>query len=358
LLIVSLAACGGEESSEQEQTAGSSAFNTAAEATTGESIQETAEEIAGDAAKEIVGDAAGVIAGEAAEAVAEDMVGDIAGEVEGLIPDEAEALIPEDAIDAIAEEAEKLLTAETPVPEQSGEEAAPPEAEDNSELAAAFAEATAAALAIEETRVAAEQTRVFEDFEAEAALMPIKSELALLGIDPNQGELGFTHPPISLVVNDPDESDFANRNALTVARDFVMAADVSWQSNFTESGCGFAVRSDGNEESPSLYLISLTPNQGGHVIFAEQIAGEIDASSSTDINAAGSDPLFQNEPGAKNRLLVVGRGQEFSIYSNGTKLRTVTGKAGLEEGFVAFIAVNRSGGIQCDFDNAWLWKLN
>ncbi|MFN2106592.1 MAG: hypothetical protein ACK2UJ_17075, partial [Candidatus Promineifilaceae bacterium] len=59
-----------------------------------------------------------------------------------------------------------------------------------------------------------------------------------------------------------------------------------------------------------------------------------------------------------NRLLVVGRGQEFTIYSNGTRLRTVHGKAGFDEGFVAFVAINKSGGIRCDFNNAWLWKLN
>lgn len=222
----------------------------------------------------------------------------------------------------------------------------------------AAATATARASELAATSAAAEQANAASQLATSEALAPILEELASLGVDPNQGQLGFVHPPISLEVTEFESTDFANRNAFTVAQDFVMAADVTWESRFAESGCGFVVRSDGEEEAPSQYIIGLTRGAQGHVLFAEQIAGEVDLSDVTDIYANGIDPRFEWQSGTTNRIVVVGRGQEFTIFSNGARLGTITAKAGFEEGFVAFIAVNRSGGIKCDYDNAWLWKLN
>jgi 4-methylaminobutanoate oxidase (formaldehyde-forming) len=111
-----------------------------------------------------------------------------------------------------------------------------------------------------------------------------------------------------------------------------------------------------------VYLLVLvdgmTRGAQGHVLFAEQVQGDVDLNLVTDIYANGIDPQFEWQNDTTNRMAVVGRGQEFTLYSNGTRLGTVTGKAGFEEGFVAFIAVNRSGGIRCDYDNIWLWRMN
>ena len=196
------------------------------------------------------------------------------------------------------------------------------------------------------------------DVEQAAVLEPIKAEVATYGVDPSGGNLGFTHPPITIEENDFEDFDWRNQNLLTVARDFVLAADVTWNSAFAESGCGFAVRSDGDEENPSQYLIGLTRGAQGHVLFANQKEGDVDLNQVTDIYANGIDPQFEWQNDTTNRIAIVGRGQDFTIYSNGTRLGTITGQLGLEEGFVAFFALNRSGGVRCDFDNAWLWRMN
>jgi hypothetical protein len=133
---------------------------------------------------------------------------------------------------------------------------------------------------------------------------------------------------------------------------------VTWQSRFAESGCGFVVRSDGEEEALNQYIVGMTRGSMGHVLFAEQVAGDVDLSDVTDIYANGIDPLFEWQSDTTNRLAVVGRGEEFTIFSNGTRLGTVMGTRGFDEGFVAFIAVNRSGGIRCQYDNAYLWKFD
>ncbi len=247
-------------------------------------------------------------------------------------------------------------TAEQPVETEQEADAGPPP--EDPALQEAGATATARAVELAATSAAASQANEAAQAATADALAPIQEELAMLGVDPSQGELGFTHPPISLEVTEFEGTAFANRNAFTVAQDFVMAADVTWESRFAESGCGFVVRSDGEEESPNQYIIGLTRGAEGHVLFAEQVAGDVDLSDVTDIYANGIDPRFEWKSGTTNRLVVIGRGQEFNIYSNGTYLGTVNGKAGFEEGFVAFIAVNRSGGIKCDYNNAWLWKIN
>ncbi len=219
-------------------------------------------------------------------------------------------------------------------------------------------QATQTANALRQTAEAEQVAIAAADAEHAATLEPIRAEVATYGVDPSQGNLGFTHPHISIEENDFEEVEWRNQNLYTVAQDFVLAADVTWNSAFAESGCGFVVRSDGEEEGPSQYLIGLTRGAQGHVLFAEQVQGDVDLNLVTDIYANGIDPQFEWQNDTTNRIAIVGRGQEFTIYSNGTRLGTITGQAGFEEGFVAFFALNRSGGIRCDFDNAWLWRMN
>ncbi len=218
--------------------------------------------------------------------------------------------------------------------------------------------ATEAADALRLTAEAEQAAATATETARAATLEPIRAEVATYGVDPNQGNLGFIHPPVSIEENDFEDFDWRNQNLFTIARDFVLVADITWNSAFAESGCGFVVRSDGDEENPSSYLVGLTRGAQGHVLFAEQVEGDVDLNLVTDIYANGIDPKFEWQNDTTNRIAVVGRGQEFTIYSNGTRLGTITGQAGFEEGFVAFFAVNRSGGIRCDFNNAWLWRMN
>jgi len=197
-----------------------------------------------------------------------------------------------------------------------------------------------------------------EDINATATAVAVAQELVTFGIDPPRGELAWTHPQIVLEVNDFENYNYANKNLLTVAQDFVLAADVTWNSRYAESGCGFVVRSDGEEEKLNQYIVGLTRGAQGHVFFTEQIDGEVDLDLLTDYYANGIDPRFEWQNDTTNRIAIIGQGQEFTLYSNGTLLGTVTAQAGFEEGFGAFITVNRSGGIRCQFDNAYLWKLN
>lgn len=224
-------------------------------------------------------------------------------------------------------------------------------------LATAQAEATAAAV----DRAAAQATATAEAAAAVAAdaarEQPIREALPLYGVDPNEGRLGWIHEPLLIDVEGFQQYTYRNMFAGTVARDFVMSADITWNTQFGTTGCGFVIRSDGNEDAVSQYLVIATRGAQGHVGFIVQEAGEVITDDSVDIYANGIDPLFEWQNDTTNRLTVVGRGDNFRIYTNDTLIGELEGGYGYNEGFVAFVALNESGNTRCQFDNAWLWLL-
>ena len=138
----------------------------------------------------------------------------------------------------LAQEAEQPAAVEQVVESQTAdgqttEEPPPPEEQPAQEVAeepTVDAPATEAAEALRQTAEAEAAASAAAQAERAAAIEPIRAEVASYGVDPNQGDLGFTHPPISIEVTDFEDSDFANQNLLTIARDFVLAADVTWNS--------------------------------------------------------------------------------------------------------------------------------
>lgn len=245
----------------------------------------------------------------------------------------------------------------------------------------------------------------------QTALAPIRGELSLYGLDPNLGQLGWIHPPLTLEVDEYRGSKFDTAFPLTVASDFVMASDITWDTEYGGSGCAFVFRSDGNKEQPSQYIVAASRISNGRVFFAVMSQGELVVAR--DFYANGIDPKFDASNGATNHLAVVGQGSTFTIYSNGTRLGEVDPNDPLpplalpdpplrpllmadpavaaayrqslaeyqrlvnrlkeeynqrlrlwekmdkdfDRGFVALGVVAESGRTQCEFTNAWLWIL-
>jgi hypothetical protein len=205
--------------------------------------------------------------------------------------------------------------------------------------------------------------------------------------------------------------DYVNQFLATVARDFVVSSDITWNTQYGTSGCGFVLRSDGNKNALNQYLVISTRGASGHVVFGTMSQGDL--VSGRDIYAYGIDPSFNSANDATNRLTVVGRGNLFSIYSNDTLIGEVDPAApvrlpGLppvpkqpantgdvdamnlfkrqvaeqqvvatqitadfqkrqreaagaekyfERGFVAMVVLSESGRSVCTFNNTWLWLI-
>jgi hypothetical protein len=245
-----------------------------------------------------------------------------------------------------------------------------------------------------------------------SAEAPIRAELAQYGVDPSQGRVGWIHPPVSLEVEGFMQYDYVNYFISTLASDFVVSADITWDAIGSASGCGFVLRSDGNEKALNQYLAILTRVGSGHILFGTMANGEV--VTGQDIYAYNIDPAFDWQNNATNRFTVVGRGNLFSIYTNGTLVGEIDPTAPpklpplppepeqpvdtsnaeamaafalkkaeheavveqiradfrarqqafknadkvFERGFIAMVALSQSGRkATCQFDNAWLWLM-
>lgn len=295
---------------------------------------------------------------------------------------------------------------------QTATAAASGEISSDESVATAQVEATEQSIA----NVATQTAEAIVDEEGAAAtaqvVEPIRAELPKYGVDPNQGELAWIHPPEVLELEGYQQFDYANQFLGTVAKDFVVSADITWNTDFGTSGCGFVLRSDGDQEAPNQYMSLATRGSSGHVIFATVLDGEI--VTGRDIYAYGLDPNFDWRNDTTNRLTIVGQGNEFFVYTNDTLIGEIDPSAPppqpyippppvepadlsdavamekfqkekqeydevvkqiradhsarvssfepeetiFEKGFIAFVAASESGTTTCKFDNAWLWLIN
>lgn len=268
----------------------------------------------------------------------------------------------------------------------------------NAPIETAQAEATAQSQFLDATQAA--QDALSEEARAATAtaFAPYIANLPLYRVDPSKGRPGWIHPPVTLEIDGFLQYDYLNQFIATVARDFVISSDITWNTQYGTSGCGFVLRSDGNKNALNQYLVIVTRGASGHVVFTTMSDGEI--VSGRDIYAYGKDPNFNWGNNVTNRLTVVGRELLFSIYSNDTLIGEVDPTApvtlpgippvpqvggGIEEqqavatqitanyqarqreaanaekaferGFVALVVLSESGRSVCTFDNTWLWLI-
>ncbi len=272
------------------------------------------------------------------------------------------------------------------------------------------AEATAFSQSSSETQAAQGALGSDAQTATAAAFAPILAELPKYDVDPLAGRPGWVHPPVTLEVEGFMNYDYVNHFITTLAQDFVISADITWDAIGSESSCGFVMRSDGNDDAMDTYLATISRVASGHFLFLTVAKGEV--VTGQDIYAQDLDPAFDWQNKATNRLTVVGRGNHFWIYTNGTLIGDVDpsappvlvlppepkqpkgsdpvamaafqlAKASFEEetrlvkaeyrarmkalknadttfdrGFMALVALSRAGTkATCQFENAWLWLI-
>lgn len=149
---------------------------------------------------------------------------------------------------------------------------------------------------------------------ATAALSaPVMEELAVYGVDKSAGYVAWTHSPVSLSADGYHVSNSANDYADLSVKDFVLAADITWDTKYSESGCGFAFRSNG-QDAPNQYRVVLTRSTDGHLFFNAISNGKVANFRDFYVNLLDAD--FDWNVGAINHLAVVMRGNSIRIYSN------------------------------------------
>ena len=282
----------------------------------------------------------------------------------------------------------------------------------NAPIETAQADATANAQSIDATQTALALLGADVQAATANAIAPILAELPVYGVDPAAGRVGWIHPPVTLEVEGFMQYDYINNFISILASDFVVSADITWDAIGAASGCGFVLRSDGNENALNQYLTIMTRVASGHILFGTMAEGEV--VTGQDIFAQGRDRNFDWQNGATNRLTVVGRGDRFWIYTNGSLIGEIDPGAPplapnlppeperpadtsdaqamatylqqqaeyavvveqiqadfrarrralanadttFERGFIAMVALSQSGRkTVCQYDNAWLWLI-
>jgi hypothetical protein len=279
------------------------------------------------------------------------------------------------------------------------------------DLATAQAEATARSQDVQASQTSDASSRDVNQLATATVAAPVVAELPRYNIDPNQGHLGWVHDPVTITIEGYHQFNYANDHMQVTARDFVMAADITWDTQYGASGCGFMFRSNGDKNKPNQYMVVATRMGNGHVLFTAVADGEL--ANVRDFFPKTEDTSFQWQNGTTNRLAIVGRGTVIEIYTNGVKVGEVDatqppppmvlpkaptpppGNADLsilqdyqykvkehqdlvkemqsnyqvalgnfknkpaifEDGFVAMLALSESGTSVCKFDKAWLWLI-
>jgi len=279
-------------------------------------------------------------------------------------------------------------------------------------LKTAQADATQRSMELEITQNALELGQSEEQAAKATVAAPILGELPIYGVDPQNGQLGWAHDPVTLDIEGYNQNAFANDYMGVIAADFVLAADITWNTQYGSSGCGFMFRSDGNQNKPNQYNVFITRAGNGHALFMATADGE--PANFKDFYVREEDKGFDFHNDATNRLTVVARGHIIEIYTNGTKIGEVdttqppsqpmqvpmpsppidlddiaaknqyedemeeyeqqvqemqqmfsTAKMNFEQkdaiyeqGFLGMIALSESGHTVCKFTDAWLWLIN
>lgn len=280
------------------------------------------------------------------------------------------------------------------------------------ELATAFVRATEKAAIVYGTQTAVAALNDASRLATATAIAPVVAELPRYGIDPAAGYVAWLHDPVTINLEGYQQTGYANDYENITALDFVLAADITWNTFNSASGCGFMFRSSADTNQPSQYIVLISRVANGQMVFLGMNQGKI--SNFKLFYPKGVDKSFDWFNGATNRLAVVVRGKYVDLYTNGEWIGqvdvTVPPSFGLppvptfelppgatdeqkqdyqnqmnqinsgveyfnsllnqaiqnftadsvilDEGFLGFIAMSQSGTMTCTFDKAWLFKLN
>lgn len=285
------------------------------------------------------------------------------------------------------------------------------EVDSDDSLSTAIAKATSQANIVYSTQTAVAALNEPSRLATATAIAPVVAELPRYGIDPSQGYVAWLHPPTSINLDGFQQTGYANDFPSVTAADFVMAADITWNTFNSVSGCGFMFRSNGDTNEPSQYVVIITRVASGHMAFLGMADGKI--ANFKSFYPKGRDKSFNWFNDATNRLAVVARGNMVDLYTNGELIgqadvteppsmsislppapelpagateqqvqdynnqvsqanagmdvlnaqlaqatkNFTTSNVVLTDGFLGFVGLSQSGTMNCKFENAWLFIL-
>ena len=196
----------------------------------------------------------------------------------------------------------------------------------NDELATAIVKATAKSEEIYATQTARAALNEPARLATVTAQAPVVAELPRYGVDPASGYTAWIHQPAVIDLNGFGQTGFANDYPQITASDFAMAADITWNTKNSLSGCGFMFRSNGDTKKPSQYMVLISRTATGHMAWLALMNGQV--SNFREYYPKDQDKSFNWFNDSTNRLAIVVRGDLIDMYTNGSLIGQVNIKEG------------------------------
>ncbi|HUV27495.1 MAG TPA: hypothetical protein VMW34_09015, partial [Anaerolineales bacterium] len=186
------------------------------------------------------------------------------------------------------------------------------------DLATAEAVATQQSQDISATQTAQVADRDETQLATATVAAPVIAELPTYGLDASSGRVGWIHDPLTLEVSGYQQMTFGNDYMNVTAKDFVLAADVTWDTQYGDSGCGFLFRSNGDQQKPDGYMLIASRFANGRVVFTALADGE--PANMRHFYPRDADRSFEWQNGTTNRIAIVARDNLIEVYTNRLKI--------------------------------------
>jgi len=190
---------------------------------------------------------------------------------------------------------------------------------------------------------------------AEALLADITKELERVGVSAGEGSLGWIMTePVTIKVDSYNTTLYSEFEPSFSAADYVLHADVTWESTGGWALCGVMMRSEADFDKGEQYRFQMIRLSGMPSWDIERWNyGEWVATASNQIIDSKS---MDQENGATNTVTIVAKEGVFSVHINDDKSKNVLDSK-VKEGNFAFMNWQDTGETTCTFTNAWVWVL-
>jgi hypothetical protein len=202
-------------------------------------------------------------------------------------------------------------------------------------------------------------TAEYEAAQAMAALIEdIDAELQEIGYSASQGSLAWSSEGSDEInIRTYNTHDWLPIASGQIFSDFILKADVTWESSGGFVTCGFWFRGESDDENAAHYKfqtirLSGLPSWDVEYWKYNEWKGTVSPGGRI-INT----PHIDQDQGSKNTYILVAEGNLLTVYANGHRLGQVT-ITKLQDGIIAYYTWQESGETTCTFDNAWVWDLS
>lgn len=191
--------------------------------------------------------------------------------------------------------------------------------------------------------------------EMEAKMVKIAPKLEKLGFDLNSGHLIYTNLSVVSLTVDSYNEDKPKVILDKPVQDFILQADIGWNSTSGLAGCGIIFRAEEDLERGANYeyvMLRLSGAPAWDIEYFRYGQYQYSLLPSTQFTAA-----IDERQDAVNTLTLIVQGDTIESIMNTTKGVDASDKK-LTEGRIALLAWQESGKTTCTFSNVWVWGLN